>query len=51
MTNGKSSGNDGLAKEFYKTFSNELKDIFADSVLETKQKKEFNYNSKKLSLS
>ena len=34
----KSPGNDGLTKYFYGTFWNELKDIFVDSVSETKEK-------------
>ena len=38
MQNNKSSGNDGLTKEFYETFWNELKEIFVDFVLEAKEK-------------
>ena len=38
MQNDKSSGNNGLTKEFYEIFWNELKGIFVDSVLETKGK-------------
>ena len=38
MKNGKSPGNDGLTKECYETFWNELKEIFVDSVLEAKEK-------------
>ena len=38
MQNDKSPGNDELTKEFYETFWNELKEIFIDSVSETKEK-------------
>ena len=38
MQNDKSAGNDGLKKEFYETFWNELKEICTDSVSETKEK-------------
>ena len=38
MQNDKSPGIDGLTKEFYETFWIELKEIFVDSVLETKEK-------------
>ena len=38
MQNDKSPGNDGLTKEFYETFWNKLKEIFVDSVSETKEK-------------
>ena len=34
MQSGKSPGNDGLAKEFYETFWDELKEIFINSVEE-----------------
>ena len=37
MQNDKSSGNDGLAKEFYKTFWDELKEIFVNSVRKAKE--------------
>ena len=38
MQNDKSPGNDVSTKEFYVTFWNELKEIFIDSVSETKEK-------------
>ena len=38
MENDKSPGNDGLAKELYETFWNEMREIFVDSVLEAKEK-------------
>ena len=38
MPNDKSPGNNELRKEFYETFFNELKEIFINSVLETKEK-------------
>ena len=38
MENDKSSRNNGLTKEFYETFWDELKEIFVDSVTETKEK-------------
>ena len=38
MQNDKSPGSDDLTKELYETFWNELKEIFVDSVLETKEK-------------
>ena len=37
MQNDKSPGNDGLAKEFYKTFWDELKEILVNSVREAKE--------------
>ena len=36
MENNKSPGNDGLTKEFYCTFWNEIKDIFINSLRESK---------------
>ena len=37
MQNDESPANDGLTKEFYETFWNELKEIFVDSVLEANE--------------
>ena len=42
MQNDKSPGNDDLTKELYETFWNELKEIFVDSLLETKEKEQLN---------
>ena len=42
MENDKSPGNNGLTKEFYELFWNELKEIFIDSVSETKEKGHLN---------
>ena len=39
MQNDKSPGSDGLIENFYETFWNELKEIFIDSVSETKEKR------------
>ena len=38
MQNDKSPSNNGLTKEFYETFWNEMKKVFIDSVSETKEK-------------
>ena len=37
MQNDKSRGNDGLTKEFYETFWDELKEIFVNSVRQAKE--------------
>ena len=37
MQNDKSPGNNGLAKEFYETFRDGLKEIFVNSVREAKE--------------
>ena len=39
MQNDKSPGKDGLTKEFYEKFWNKRKEIFIDSVSETKEKR------------
>ena len=46
MQNDTPPGNDGLTKEFYETFWYKLKEIFADSVLEAKEKDSCKYISK-----
>ena len=38
MQSDKSPGNNGLTKEFYEMFWNEMKEIFVDSVSEAKEK-------------
>ena len=40
MQNNKSPGNDGLTKEFYKTFLNETKHLFMNSIMKAREKKE-----------
>ena len=45
MQNNKSPGNDGLTKEFYKTFWNEMKYLFMNSIMEAREKKEVKYLS------
>ena len=47
MKNDKSPGQDGLTEEFYGTFWNELKEIFVDSVLETKEKGHLSLSQRK----
>ena len=39
MQNNKSPGNDGLTKEFYETFWNEIKNPFMNSIMEAREKK------------
>ena len=39
MQNNKYPGNDGLTKEFYETFWNEIKNPFMNSVMEAREKK------------
>ena len=39
MQNNKSPGNDGLTKEFYETFWNEIKHPFMNSIMEAREKK------------
>ena len=38
MQNNKSPGNDGLTKEFYKMFWNEIKHPFMNSIMEAREK-------------
>ena len=39
MQNNKSPGNDGLTKEIYETFWNEIKNYFMNSIMEAGEKK------------
>ena len=39
MQNNKSPGNDRLTKEFYKTFWNEIKNPFMNSIMEVREKR------------
>ena len=39
MQNNKSPRNDGLTKEFYETFWNEIKNPFMNSIMEAREKK------------
>ena len=39
MKNSKSQGNDRLTKEFYKTFWNEIKNPFINSIMEAREKR------------
>ena len=39
MKNNKSPGNDGLTKEFYETFWNEIENPFMNSIMEAREKK------------
>ena len=45
MQNNKSPGNDGLTKEFYEMFWNEIKNPFMNSIMEAREKKEIKYFS------
>ena len=46
IQNDKSPGNDRLIKEFYETLWNERKEIFTDSVSETKEKRHLSTSQK-----
>ena len=51
MQNDRSPGNDGLTKKFYETFWNELKEIFIESVSQTKEKGHLMHLKDRLSVS
>ena len=42
MQNNKSPGNEGLTKEFYEMFWNEIKNPFINFIMEAREKKEIN---------
>ena len=46
MAQGKAPGNDGLTKEFYSFFQEELKEAFVTSISATKRKMEFTSSQK-----
>ena len=47
MQNNRSPGNDGLTKEFYETFWNEIKNPFMTSIMEVIEKKKLSTSQRK----
>ena len=47
MQNNRSPGNDGLTKEFYETFWNEIKNPFMTSIMEAIEKKKLSTSQRK----
>ena len=46
MRNNKTPGNDGLTKEFYETFWNEIKYVFLKSLKQPKEKRQLSISQR-----